>query len=198
MHGAPAVVIKKGGFLGSLALGVFGTLTAAIVCGSGLGIYALNIMDRKAGEMLEFGQGVVGNLPEIAESLPPVLSDALSDRRDPTYRKHVDATVRVVPSKDGDRKTRILVEVTNNGPETVTMMSAAISLEDEGGVPIRDFSAYVATPIAIENEWRGPLMPGSTRRFAYNLRSPVPANANIEITDLRVWDERVSMNAERP
>jgi hypothetical protein len=48
---------------------------------------------------------------------------------------------------------------------------------------------YAATPAAADHDWRGPLLPGATRRFAVGgCRLPGgAAKAELEITDIRVW-----------
>ena len=46
-HNANPMVVKRGGFLSAVAYGLFGTITAAIVCGAGVGLYAVNVVDRR-------------------------------------------------------------------------------------------------------------------------------------------------------
>ena len=183
MHNSP-VVVKKSGFLSALAYGVFGTLIAAVICGSGLGLYGLNIADRKSSEIIMLGRGLLGSIPEIQESLPPILADLLDDQRDLAYRRELDVSARIVGDED---HARLLIEVANEGSKAVTLMSMRVTLDDENGIPLRDLTTYVATPIAVEDEWRGPLLPDSTRRYSYRLRRTVPADVSIEITELRVW-----------
>ena len=189
MHNSP-VVVKKGGFFSALAYGVFGTLIAAVICGSGLGLYGLNIADRKSSEIIMLGHGLLGALPDIQEALPPVLADILNDRRDLEYRNHLDISTQVLPNADSEKYTRYMVEVTNNGPKAISVLSLRVTLDDENGIPLREHTTYLATPIAVEDEWRGPLLPGSTRRVTYPVRKPWPDKATAEITELRVWDPR--------
>lgn len=179
------VVVKKGGFLSAVAYGVFGTLIAAIICGSGLGLYGLNIADRKSSEFMMLGKGLVSSLPEIRDNLPPIMADLLDDQRDLGYRDNLSVATRIVGDEDD---SRLVVEVANEGPKAVTLLSARITLDDEDGIPIREFVTYVATPVATCDEWRGPLLPESTRRFSYRLRRTWPADATVEITEIRVWN----------
>ena len=183
MHQSP-VVVKKGGFFSALAYGVFGTLIAAVICGSGLGLYGLNIADRKSSEAITLGQALLGSIPDIQQSLPPILADLLNDQRDLSYRGELAISARIVGDED---RSRLVIEVANKGSKAVTLMSMRVTLDDKDGVPLRDLTTYVATPIAVEDEWRGPLLPDSTRRYSYRLRT-MPADASIEITELRVWN----------
>ena len=192
MNMGPAVIVKKGGFLSALAYGFFGTLTTIIVCGSGLAFYGLHIEDSKSDTIFDLARTAVTSFPEMIQSLPPVLADALNDHRDPEYRDYLTTSVRIVPDTDDDRYRRIVVKVQNTGDKTVTLLSGHLVLEDDDGVPIREFSTYVATPLAIEDEWRGPLFPGAKRQFSYRLKNPQPEQASLEISELRVWDGQQS------
>ena len=92
----------------------------------------------------------------------------------------------------GDRWDReaALVEVANNGSETISMLALNIALEDERGVPVGETRTYVATPIACdEAEWRGLLFPKSTRRFVVHCRGDACGlRPTAQIVDLRVWN----------
>ena len=117
-----------------------------------------------------------------------LLADAIDDRRDLSYRPHIDATIDLLG--EGSRSVTPVVEVTNNGNQIVSLLSMRVSLEDEDGIPSREMTVYAATPVAIDSDWRGPLLPGSKRRFA--LRSSRYSRdvdfATVEINELRVWN----------
>jgi hypothetical protein len=190
MSGAPAVIVKKGGFLSALFHGVFTFLTVTVVCATGLGVYALHIADSKVDGLFTITRDMVSEMPQWRENLPPLLGEVLNDRRAPDYRDQVAISVRPVKSADRWDGEVALVEVCNTGSETISMLALNIVLEDERGVPVREKRAYVATPIACdESEWRGLLFPDSTRSFvvrcfgeAHDLRP------TAEIVDLRVWN----------
>ena len=189
MSSSPTVVVKKGGVLTALVSGVFGTLIVSIVCGVGVGAYALNIADRKVSDVLGMGQSLFDTLPEWRESLPTGVAEMLDDHRVPGYREELDATVRVVPRRPGERRGCTVISVTNRGEAVVTYMTARVLLSDEDDVPTHEFRTFIATPITIdEDEWRGPIQPGATRRYTLPLRdSDAPVHATLEITDVRVW-----------
>lgn len=189
MQNAVPVYDKRGGFLSSLARGFFGLLITVVICAAGIGLYGLNIADRRAGDLLELTESVAKVLPEWRESLPPALADAIDDRRAPEYRDQLEVSVRPADRDANDRHERVVVEVANRGDQTVSLLAGRIVLTSEDGTPIREEATYVATPLTIEDEWRGPLLPGETRRFTVDLhcRGKQATGASLEITDLRVW-----------
>jgi len=188
MNQAPSVIVKKDGFFTAVARGFFGLLTTAVVCVTGLGIYSLHIVDRKFGDIKSIGESVVSGLPKWRESLPPVVADAINDRRAPDYASNIDVKVRLVEGKRRDRQ-RAVIEVTNHGAETISLLSLNIRLEDSDGVPVRAFTTYAATPLALnEGDWRGPILPNSkARKFSYEVPvSDYDLCAVAEIADIRV------------
>ncbi|MBI5863179.1 MAG: hypothetical protein HZB38_01435 [Planctomycetes bacterium] len=191
MTPVPNVIVKKGGFFTAIANGVFGLLTAAVVCASGLGVYSLHVLDKRFGDIRSVGESVALGLPHLRESLPPVLSDAINDRRAADYLDHVSVKVKLV---DAHRRgtQRAVVEVTNNGDETISLLSLNLRLEDEDNVPIRSFVTYAATPLALpDDEWRGPILPGASRKFACPVwaEDGEAVTAAAEVSDLRVAKE---------
>src|SRR5262245_5744779 len=186
MNQAPSVIVKKDGFFTAVARGFFGLLTTAVVCATGLGIYSLHVIDKKFGDIKSIGESVVGGLPKWRESLPPVVADAINDRRAPDYASNIDVKVRLVEGKGRDRQ-RAVIEVMNNGDETISLLSLNIRLEDSDGIPVRAFTAYAATPLALnEGDWRGPILPNArTRKFSYEVSvAEYDLTAVAEIADV--------------
>ncbi|MGE0480156.1 MAG: hypothetical protein AB7Q17_06745 [Phycisphaerae bacterium] len=191
MQNYPGVVVKKHGFLSSVARGFFGLLGTVVVCGTGLAFYGLHIVDHKAAQLLAFGGGVIDKLPAWQQALPPVLADAVRDRRAPEYREHVSVDARLVERTDRSERggMRVVFDVKNDGDETVTVLGLRVVLADADGVPIREFSTYAATPLAIDGDWRGPLLPGGgTRTMVERLYVEGAKSATVEVTELRVWN----------
>lgn len=188
MSSSPAVVVKRGGALTALISGIFGTLIVCILCGVGLGWYALHIADRKVSDVISVGKTVIEAIPEWSESLPMV-ADMLSDRRAPEYRGQLDTSVRVVPDRRRNDRERLVIEVANKGSEVVTLLTARVVFLDEDGVPLHETRTFVATPLCLDDgDWRGPLQPGSTRRYSELLwDGGETVEVSLEITDLRVW-----------
>ncbi|MBU0639425.1 MAG: hypothetical protein KKB50_11220 [Planctomycetes bacterium] len=200
MSTMPSVIVKKGGVLSALAYGFFTFLTTTVVCASCLAFYGLVIVDTKTSDVLAFANGLSDgafsaltelhkSLPEWQKALPPALADSINDRRDPGYREQLDVRVRIVDDEESRTSALAVIEVTNNGTKTISLMTARIILDDERGVPVRELATFVATPLALcDDEWRGPLLPDETRRFTRRVqRSASEMTASIEITELRVW-----------
>jgi hypothetical protein len=188
MNGSPAVIVNKSGFLASVAKGVFGTIMVTLVCATALGVYALRTLDQQATNIT---QGLFKAWPEWQDALPPVLADALDDHRAPDYRKSVEVSARLVDAKRGREGTLVVVDVKNNGPETVTLLALRLVVEDANKVPVREALLYAATPLATECEWRGPLLPGSgvMRIPHYVYGAEDAARVTVEIRDIRVADK---------
>ena len=197
MTPVPNVVVKKDGFFTAIVRGFFGLLMTVIVCATGLGLYTIHVIDKKFTDIRSIGESVVGGLPQWRQSLPPVLADAINDRRAADYASNVDVKVSLVDSKRRDRQ-RAVIEVTNNGNETISLLSLNVRLEDGNEIPIRTFVEYAATPLALPDaDWHGPILPGRTRKFAtevyvteYDLK-PI-----VEIADIRVARPTADLTAE--
>lgn len=178
-------------FLSSLVLGFSAIGVSLIAAGSAITLYGMNIVDRKTGNVFEFVEEAIRGLPELAESLPPVLADVLNDERRPDYAEHLDVSARLTTSRRGT--IRPVVEVRNHGSEVVSLLSLRVVVIDEDGNPVAERNEWGATPFAAEHDWRGPLMPGSVRRFAAGRMgfSKELHNGNlrveIDVTDVRVW-----------
>ena len=189
MSSSPTIVVKKGGVLTALVSGVFATLIVCIVCGVGLGWYAMNIFDRKVSDLAGGGRALLETLPEWRESIA-VAGDLLDDRRAPEYREQLEMSVRVFSDGMGENIQWAVVEVTNSGDEVVTFLSARVVLSDEEGIPVREYRTFVATPLTIDDgDWRGPLLPGATCRFKLDCCvARGDLSGSIQVTDLRVWN----------
>jgi hypothetical protein len=182
------VFVSRHGFLSSLVLGICGMISVTVICATAVGLYGLYIVDDKIEEFVGASPDMIEALTDWQEALPPALADAMDDRRDVDYRPMVDASVELLGADS--RSTTPVIEVVNQGDKVITLLSMRVTVEDDEGIPGKEMTVYAATPITIEDEWRGPLLPGSTRRFA--LRSGRlgrdAALASLEITELRVWN----------
>ncbi len=189
----PTITQKKRGFFSTVAWGISATVVTLIISTSSIILYGMNIADRKTGslyELIEFG---VDSLPQLAEALPPFLSDAINDERRPEYAEELNITARLAKSEYG--RLRPVVVVENDGDEVVSLMSMRIVLLDEDGNPLSEVNEWVATPIAgDDDEWRGPLLPGETRRFRARMqygcrrdKQDAAVDVAYEITEIRTW-----------
>jgi hypothetical protein len=158
----------------------------------------LRLVDKKADGLIGLVAETAKVLPEVREALPPALTDAIDDERRVEYRRNLDVAVRLVDREErhGRSTGRAMVEVTNTGDEVVSLLSMRLVGLDDDGNAVMERQTWAATPLQIEDEWRGPLLPHETRRFSvWCYRVGDTAEVTHEITDLRVW--RGSQAAER-
>lgn len=174
-------------FLGFFFVGGMGiaSLTAIV-------LYTMRIADSNAAKLLHFADNTIEGLPDLLKSLPPALADALHDRRAPEYVSNIDVKVKFI-SDETSGVMRPVLTVTNKGTEVVSMLAVNVAAIDEGGTPYNDWAHVLATPLALDDdEWRGPLMPGSTRHVVLpGSRRWNPESKSLvavaEISDVRVW-----------
>ena len=182
------VVRKPISFLSIAALGISFVLVTAIVSATGLAAYGIHVFDKKTDDIPSLIQEAVAILPEVRASLPPALADAVNDVRRPDYRSSLRITVKESGKADrwGGRKIGVIVE--NQGDELVSLLSMRVVGTDEDGTPITERNVCAATPLQIDNDWRGPLMPGETRRLVVYCHDAEGATEyNSEVTEVRVW-----------
>ena len=160
--------------------------------GAGIVLYGLRVADSHVGGLLRFADSAVTNLPAIVESLPPALKDALHDRRAPEYAKLIETKVDMVAGQWSDAPVAT-VTIRNLGDELVSLLTIRVAALDNAGRAIREWTTVAATPMGIANEWRGPLMPGSTRHvvlddsYSRHDDDRRAASMVVEIADVRVW-----------
>jgi hypothetical protein len=187
--GGTTVVKKRMSFLSVLVLSATAIIVTVILSASGIAVYGLGILDAKTDSLTGLISEAVRGLPEIRKALPPALADAINDERRPEYRDQLDVSVRLVGA-DRDGYLRTVVEVTNRGDELVSLLGMRIVGLDGDGDPLFERNTLAATPLQIDDDWRGPLLPHETRRFSiwhYHLRNGTPVEVAYEITDVRVW-----------
>jgi hypothetical protein len=176
-------------FFSVLAISLTAIIVTTIVSATGICLYGLRVVDKKSDSLVGLVEQAAIHLPEFRKALPPVLADALDDVRRPDYLEQLDVTVRKI---EGDRRSDrrwAVVEIENLGDEIVSLLSMRIIGLDDNGDPVAECHAWAATPLQIEDDWRGPLLPGATRRFSvrshHGHRS---VELTHEITDIRVWN----------
>lgn len=181
-------IIVKRGFLSTLAYGVSGVLITGIVCGSGIGLYGLRILDRKSGDLTALAKEIVAAVPDIIAALPPVLADALDDRRDPGYRSDLEIDIALSQNQDSSRQRAVLI-IKNNGDQVVSLLGVRVVLVDADGFPVAEQSTFPATPLACDSDWPGPIPPGETRKFSTRMYThETGLTAEFEVTEIRLWN----------
>ncbi|RIK62512.1 MAG: hypothetical protein DCC65_17255 [Planctomycetota bacterium] len=197
-HDSGAHVVKKPmGFLAVSALGFSAVLVTALVSVTGLAVYGIRVVDKKTGNLMELVQETAKTLPEIRAALPPALADALDDVRVPEYRDSLLVSTKLSEGTDRWGYHKATVEVENTGDQTVSLLSMRLVGLDGDGDPSAEYNVWAATPLQIEDEWRGPLLPRETRRFVIrgfpekSVTQVVP-----EITEVRLWNAAKTEGAE--
>ncbi len=172
-------------------LGLFGVGAVGVAGGTWVILYSLRIIDHKAETVLEFAEKTVNSLPELVTALPPAL-DVLSGRRAPDYAGKLELAVKFTPNERADG-VRPVLTILNKGSEVVSMLAVRVVALDSRSVPVREWTEVVATPIAIDDEWRGILMPGAPRHVvlsssrAFTPEQAATITGVVEISELRIW-----------
>jgi hypothetical protein len=188
------ITYRKHTFLSSAAFGVSAVVITIVLSCTAVLLYGVHVASEKSERVVTLAQSAIRGLPEMTKSLPPALADMLDDQRRPDYSSKLAISARVVPEPGLNRGTRTAIEIVNNGREVVSLLSLRIILLDEQGQLVSESLEWAATPVAADGGWRGPIMPGSRRYFVgsrycpYNADSAGSLDAQVEITELRVWN----------
>jgi hypothetical protein len=129
----------------------------------------------------------------LIESLPPVFADLLHDRRAPEYVANIDVSASFVAEEtERGRRMRPVLTITNRGNEVVSLLAIRVAALNAEGMPVAEWTQVAATPTAIDDDWRGVLMPNKTRHIVVSdyprLTGQVgDLTAAVEVSELRVW-----------
>ena len=194
MSGHSNITLRQHSFLSSTAFGISAIIITIIVSCTVVVLYGVHLASDKSDRIITLAQSAVRGLPEFQEALPPALADMLDDRRQPDYAGQLAITAKVTSPPNSHGRTRTSIEIVNEGKEVVSLLSLRLTLLDEHDELIAESQEWAATPVAIDNEWRGPLMPGAKRRFVCwrhygHQAGPLDVlKPEVEITELRVWN----------
>ncbi len=179
-------------------IGLFFCGAVAIASGAAVVLYGLRVAETQASRILGLAGDTLGNLPEVIEALPPALTELLNDRRAPEYAANID--VSAVFRRDAKtQRLHPVITVKNHGDKVVSLLTVRVVALDSNGVALRDWTQVVATPIGVDHDWPGPLLPNMPRHMVVNggcghygatvegMGEAVDFKAAIEIADVRVW-----------
>ncbi len=189
------ITVRKHSFLSSAAFGLSAVVITVVVSLTVVVLYGVHLASEKSERVISLAQGAVRGLPELRQALPPALSDMLDDRRQPDYRRQLTIDARLVTRPGSHGRAQTAIEITNNGSEVVSLLSLRVVLLDENGGLLTESQEWAATPFAADHDWRGPILPGSHRRFVcsdgrlYDVGPLDDVRPEIEITELRVWND---------
>jgi hypothetical protein len=203
MNNYPPIVYRKHSFLSALAMGLSAFAISLVIGCTVVIVYGLHFAGNQSDKLVCLVEDAVRGLPELQESLPPVLADILDDHRQPDYRKNLEITSNAFLIPDRHGRIRTAVEVVNNGREIVSLLSLRVIVLNENDEILAESNEWAATPIAADDEWRGPLMPGSHRRFtsssygrSFPFSSASDLKTEVEITDIRTWNSGKDSNID--
>ena len=194
MNEYPHFTYKKHTFLSALAMGISAFAITVVISCVVVIVYSLHFAGNQSEKLVCLVEDAVRALPELQESLPPVLADVLDDRRQPDYREELEITADATFVPDRHGRVLTAVQVANNGGEVVSLLSLRVIVLNENNEIVAESNEWAATPIAADDEWRGPLMPGSHRRFTASsygrssLSSVSDLRTEVEVTDIRIWN----------
>jgi hypothetical protein len=177
----PKVIYKKHTFFSTLITGLVLLIITLVISITVLLIYGMHFVGEKSEAIISIAQNAVQGLPAFQESLPPLLADILNDHREPDYRDKLEITVQPTVPPNNRGAIGAAVKVVNNGFEVVTLLSLRLVVLNSKGEILTESNEWVVTPFAIENDWPGPLMPGSVRYFASSRRSVYPVPSSDEL-----------------
>jgi hypothetical protein len=189
------ITVRKHTFLSSAALGFSAIVITLLVACTVVLLYTVHLASDKSERVITLAQSAIRGLPELTQSLPPALADMLDDHRRPDYCKELTISAQATTPPDSHGRVRTTVEIVNNGPEVVSLLSLRILILDGQNQLLSESQEWAATPLAADQGWRGPIMPGSRRHFVtyrsggYGMNGRNDLNTEIEITELRVWND---------
>lgn len=198
------ITVRKHSFLSSAALGFSAVVITLLLTSTTVVLYTVHLASVKSEQVITLAQSAVKGLPELMHSLPPALADVLDDQRRPDYCQELVISARATAPPDSHGRVRTTVEIVNNGPEVVSLLALRILILDAENNLLCESQEYAATPFAADNDWRGPIMPGSHRRFVTHRggwQQPDGAgdlHAEVEVTELRVWNNPKDAAAPQP
>ncbi len=175
-------------------LGMWVTGSVAIAAGTIVVLSGMSFIDGKIASVFDLGRDVAGNVPEILETLKPVLGDAFQDERSPEYRASLEVSAKF-PVDGSGRHARPSLTIRNTGEQIVSRLVVRIAALDAFGATRHVWTEVVATPLALCNELPGPLLPGNDHP-RYALASDGPwirqeewksLTLAVEVADLYVW-----------
>lgn len=190
----PKITYRKHTFFSALVMGLAAIIITLIVSCTVLIIYGMNFAGQKSEKLLGLVQEAVQGVPILQKSLPPFFADALNDYRQPEYSAQLEITAKTdLPDQNGRLRTSI--SVVNKGAEVVSLLSIRVVVLDSQDRILAESNEWAATPFAAEDDWPGPLMPGSHRYFTCSERGSGDSSGGdlktqIEITDVRLWSGR--------
>ncbi len=180
--------------LTALFLGLFGVVGLGVASGTVIVAYGMRVVDQSSEGIVGIVKSAVKGLPDFLDALPDAATELLADRRAPEYLQNLDVKAKfVVDSRSGAARPTLTIH--NRGETMVSLLAVRVAALNDDGIPMGEWTEVVATPLAIDGNWRGPLMPHGTRhvllspwRRGLSGVSVEEIQAVVEVSDVRVWE----------
>jgi len=184
--------------LTALFIGLALTASTGIIATMGVVLFGMGVIDSRADDIIDFAGDTIDKLPDIIESLPPAVQELLDLHRAPAYASNLAIEAGLVRDPyDADRIIPAL-SITNQGDKAVSLLSLHVSAVGSNKLPVAEWTEVAATPLGIDCQWRGPIMPGGKRDIVVShWRRGLPASLQgevslgVEVSDIRVWEEKM-------
>lgn len=172
----------------ALFLGGSGVVGLIIVSAASIVLYGMSIADRNVSSIVQVATNSVDDLPGWLVELPELFEKVFNDRRALEYADSLDFDVTFVTDARGVVTPALTIR--NTGRETVSYLSVRVAALNEDDIPVGEWTELVATPVGIEEELRGLLLPGATRHVMLDGRWKGKGDFTLkgvtEVSDIRV------------
>jgi hypothetical protein len=178
-------------------LGMWITGSVAIAGGTVFLLCVLNVVDGKIGDIVHLGRDAIGNASNVVKALQPLLGDVFNDQRNLGYAKQIE--VKIHSPSTSRNCGRPSLTISNTGTEVISRLTVRVTAIDDSGSTRYEWTEMAATPIAINNQFRGPILPGDgIRRLVFSegpcVRGEELASLSLkaEIAEIFVWSGSAS------
>lgn len=170
----------------ALFIGMFLLGAVSVVGLTAVVLRVINVADQNIDRVIGFAGETIGQVPEILENAPPAIAQFIGTRQS-GYVKNVQVAVNLLADRrrEGVRPT---LSITNNGDETITLMSIRVAALNPQGIPVGEWTEVVATPVGVSDDWRGPLGPNQTRHVVMRGGYRVDDASSIATTTYEIVD----------
>lgn len=161
-------------------IGLF--MLGGMVVGSGtlLIMRGMSIFEHNVARVVDFAQVAIEDLPQTIKDVSPLISEFVGERN-LDYAKNIGVTVKLA-QRPGTKTLRPALQVTNKGNQPINFMTIRVAALTAQNLPVAEWTEVVATPIGIENDWRGPLVPNQTRYVVMRNGWDLPADYDENVT----------------
>lgn len=161
-------------------IGLFMLGGMVVASGTLLTMRGMSIFEHNVARVVDFAQVAIEDLPQTIKDVSPLISEFVGERN-LDYAKNVAVTVKLA-QRPGSKTLRPALQVENKGNQPINLMTIRVAALTAQNLPVAEWTEVVATPLGIENEWRGPLVPNQTRYVVMRNGWDLPADYDENVT----------------